>query len=68
MEYLNASLGSAESPIGGTTSTALLSKTSAWSTEEPPFEWIGDYRAHQVFANMYFKGIAVGVSPIQRPS
>ena len=28
MEYLNASLGSAESPIGGTTSTALLSKTS----------------------------------------
>ena len=54
MEYLNASLGSAESPIGGTTSTALLSKTSEWSTEEPPFEWIGDYRAHQVFANMYY--------------
>ena len=54
MEYLNASLGSAESPIGGTTSTALLSKTSEWSTEAPPFEWIGDYRAHQVFANMYY--------------
>ena len=54
MEYLNASRGSAESPIGGTTSTALLSKTSEWSTEEPPFEWIGDYRAHQVCANMYY--------------
>ena len=54
MEYRNASLGSAESPIGGTTSTALLSKTSEWSTDEPPFEWIGDYRAHQVFANVYY--------------
>ena len=41
MEYLNASLGSAESPIGGTTSTALLSKTSEWSTEEPPLRMDG---------------------------
>ena len=54
MEYLNASPGSAESPVGGTTSTALLSKTSEWSTEQPPFEWIGEYTAHQVFANVYY--------------
>ena len=54
MEYLNASLGSAESPVGGTTSTALLTKTSEWSTEQPPFEWIGEYTVHQVFANVYY--------------
>ena len=54
MEYLYASPGSDESPIGGTTSTALLSKSSEWSTEQPPFEWIGDHTAHQVFANLYY--------------
>lgn len=52
MEYLYASLGNAESPIG--TSTVLQTKTSEWSTEQPPFEWIGEYTAHQVFANVYY--------------
>lgn len=52
MEHLNASLGSAESPVG--TSTVLQTKTSEWSTEHPPFEWIGEYKAHQVFANVYY--------------
>lgn len=54
MEYLNASPGSAESPIGNTTSTALLTKTSEWSTDQPPYEWIGEYKLHQVFANVYY--------------
>ena len=54
MEYLNASPGSAESPLGGTTSAALLTKTSEWSTEQPPLEWIGEYTVHQAFANVYF--------------
>ena len=54
VEYLNASPGSAESPIGDTTSTALLTKTSEWSTEQPPYEWIGEYKLHQVFANAYY--------------
>ena len=54
MEYLYTSPGSDESPIGGTTSTALLNKSSEWSTEQPPFEWIGDHTAHQVFANLYY--------------
>ena len=54
MEYLSASPGSAESPLGNTTSTALLSKTSEWSTEQPPHEWFQDYAAHQVFANVYY--------------
>ena len=54
LEYLNASPGSAESPIGNTTSSALLTKTSEWSTEQPPYEWIGEYELHQVFANVYY--------------
>ena len=52
MEYLNASLGSAESPVG--TSTVLQTKTSEWSAEHPPFERVGEYKAHQVFANLYY--------------
>ena len=54
MEYFSASPGSAESPIGDTTSTALLSKTSEWSTDQPPYEWIGEFTVHQVFANLYY--------------
>ena len=54
VEYLNAAPGSAESPIGSTTSTALQSKTSEWSTEQPPFEWVGEYKVHQVFANVLY--------------
>ena len=54
MEYLNASPGSAESPIGGTTSAVLPTKSSEWSTEQPPYEWVGEYTVHQVFANVYY--------------
>jgi len=54
MEYLAASLGSAKSLIGGRTHSVLQTKASEWSAEEPPFERIGDYRAHQLFANIYY--------------
>ena len=47
MEYLNASLGSAESPLGGTTSTALPTKALEWSTEQPPLRV--DWGLHRAF-------------------
>lgn len=43
VEYVNASPASVVAPIGETTSAALRNKTSEWSTDEPPYEWIGDY-------------------------
>ena len=54
MEYLNASLGSAKSPVGNSTNTVLQTKNSEWSAEHPPFEWIAEYKIHQVFANVYY--------------
>ncbi len=54
MEYLNTSLGSDESLVGGTTNTVLQTKSSEWSVEQPPFERIGDYTIRQLFANVYF--------------
>ena len=54
VEYLHRHAGDDSSPVGGTTSAALQGKTSEWSTDEPPHEWIGDFTAHQVFANAYY--------------
>ena len=54
VEYLYRYMGDDTSPVGGTTSTALQSKNSEWSSDEPPFERIGDYKAHQIFANAYY--------------
>ena len=54
VEYLYWYMGDDPSPLGGTTSTAIQDKDSEWSSDEPPAEWIGDYKAHQVFANAYF--------------
>ena len=54
LEYLNASLGSDESPVGSGTNTVLQTKTSEWSSEQPPFEWIGEYTVHQAFVNAYY--------------
>ena len=53
MEYVHRYVGNATSPLGGTTSTAIEGKTSEWSTDEPPYEWIGDYAAQQFFVNAY---------------
>lgn len=52
LEYLNASLASDESPIVSSTSTALQSKDSEWSTDLPPFARIGQYYVHHVFASV----------------
>ena len=54
VEYLHRYLGDDTPPIGDTTSAALQSKRSEWSSDQPPHEWIGDYVAHQVFANAYY--------------
>ena len=32
----------------------MVSKASEWSNVYPPTETISDYRAHQVFANVYY--------------
>lgn len=54
MEYLNTSLGSAESLVGGSTNTVLQTKSSEWSVDYPPSERIGDYTIRQMFANVYY--------------
>ncbi|MDE2752086.1 MAG: outer membrane beta-barrel protein [Gemmatimonadota bacterium] len=53
-EYLHRYMGDDSAPVGGTTSAALQGKGSEWSSVVPPGEWIGDYGAHQLFANAYF--------------
>ena len=54
VEYLHRYMGDDTSPLGSTTSTAIEGKTSEWNVHEPPEEWIGDFNAHQVFANAYY--------------
>lgn len=54
VEYLHRYMGDDTAPFAGTTDPELLGKTSEWSTDQPPHEWIGDFRAHQVFANAYY--------------
>ena len=49
--FPHASMGP---PLGDTTSTALQGKSSEWSSDQPPHEWIGDYAAQQFFANAYY--------------
>ncbi len=53
-EYLHRYMGDDSKPIGGTTSASFQGKTSEWSTDRPPNEWIGDFRAHQFFVNAYY--------------
>ena len=40
--------------VESTTNQAVVSKASEWSNVYPPTETISDYRAHQVFANVYY--------------
>lgn len=54
MEYLHRYVGDFTSPVGGTANPALSGKSTEWSADEPPYEWIGDYAAHQFFANAYY--------------
>ena len=54
VEYLHRYMGDDTRPYAGTTDPESLSKISEWSTDEPPHQWIGDFTAHQVFANAYY--------------
>ncbi len=54
MEYLHRHHGDSTSPLGGTADPALSGKSTEWSADEPSYEWIGNYAAHQFFANAYY--------------
>ena len=54
VEYVNRYQGDDIKPIGGTESPALAGKDNEWASAAPLEEWIGDYHAHQVFANAYY--------------
>ena len=40
--------------LGATTDVVLQGKDTEWSHDQPPREWIRDYAAHQIFANVYY--------------
>ena len=75
LEYRIRSQGEDTLPLlESTTNQALASKTLEWSTVYPPVEHISNYRAHQVFTNLYydftnrsrwtpFIGAGVGIAP-----
>ena len=54
VEYLTRSQGSATAAVGATTNVVLQGKDTEWSDDQPPREWIRDYAAHQIFANVYY--------------
>lgn len=54
VEYVHRYMGDDASPVGGTANVVHQNKNSEWSTDYPPEEWIGDFSAHQVFANAYY--------------
>ena len=55
LEYLHSYLGGDQSLLGGATdSAAFAGKASEWSTAEDPLERVSDYRADQLFANVYY--------------
>ena len=54
VEYLTRSQGPATAAVGATTNVVLQGKDTEWSDDQPPREWIRDYAAHQIFANLYY--------------
>ena len=54
VEYLTRSQGPATAAVGATTNVVLQGKDTEWSDDQPPLEWIRDYAAHQIFANLYY--------------
>ena len=55
LAYRIQGYGNNTSPlVESTTNQAVVSKASEWSNVYPPTETISDYRAHQVFANVYY--------------
>ncbi len=54
VEYLNRYQGDDVQPLGGAESAVVADKNTEWSRDAPLEEWIGDYHAHQVLANVYY--------------
>ena len=54
MEYLHRYVGDDTSPVRGVGNPAIRDKDVEWPSDLPPYEWIGDFSAHQVFANAYY--------------
>jgi opacity protein-like surface antigen len=54
VEYLNRYHGNDTAALGATSNVSLQGKNTEWSSEEPPYEGIRDYNAHQLFANAYY--------------
>ena len=55
LAYRIQGYGNSTTPlVESTTNQAVVSKASEWSNVYPPTETISDYRAHQVFANVYY--------------
>ena len=54
VEYLTRFQGPATAGVGSTTNVVLQGKDTEWSHDQPPREWIRDYAAHQIFANVYY--------------
>ena len=55
LEYRGRTHGGDVSPIiESSTNQAVISKALEWSPVSPPTESISNYRAHQVFANLYY--------------
>lgn len=55
LAYRIQGYGNDRSPlVESTTNQAVVSKASEWSNVYPPSETISGYRAHQIFANVYY--------------
>ncbi|MXZ72689.1 MAG: hypothetical protein F4Z04_14475 [Acidobacteria bacterium] len=54
LEHFHRYLNDPTSPFGGTANRALSGKSTEWNADESPYEWNGDYAAHQMFANAYY--------------
>ena len=53
VEYVNRHHGSDKAPVGAI-NAVQQGKNTEWSNEEPPYEEIWSYNAHQLFANAYY--------------
>ena len=54
VEYLNRYHGSDRAAVSATSNAVQQNKNTEWSSEEPPYEEIRSYNAHQIFANAYY--------------
>ncbi len=54
VEYLNRYHGSDRAAVSATSNAVQQNKNTEWSSEEPPYEEIRSYNAHQFFTNAYY--------------